>query len=484
MTKRELKNTSDTAEYALIRMPHIIRGSYFWEYFKDIISSREDPARLKKIIGDEGKEWMFGLMREQYQNNLQELEQKVFHPAIEDIMEGIERTYGRVNGEEITTRVIYQARKRNGHIIDGSLHGNQATKLINNLAPECEFGLDEIPKLVGQPSFPKLEKIVLSYIRKERKGGKETYEPEILCNALEIEFPRGHPSGIDRIILSLKVGEKLPMKTTSVIYGKRGEPIADVMRARIIIDSNACTDKGKPLDVVKRAYDIFYHLFPFFNKEILSLGKGERGYLPEKRKNGESGFLDSSRILSVLNVRRQLDPEFKKPEVKKILAGPDQIPPEEQDRRYQYLKGGFFFNGLGCKIDKSILKPELAEGYLPAIEIQVTTSNRHRTNEEYGQTCKETYTLFDMAKTMVEEEWTEEMFDTYSMLVKSNILGTRYNGPVPDGSEYSMIHKRAEAIWRVLVPKVKRFYNPDDKKSLYRRIQKELELSKNLKYYL
>lgn len=479
MRKQSPVSVSDEEiERALINMPHIVPRTYVADYIRRIVTARHDPELLKELVGEKADGLRLKATRDLYQRDLAELERRVLHPAVVDIVTGILQAYGPLNGESFTTRIVYQARRRNGRIVEGGFHGKQNDRLAEKLVQTVNFCLDRIPSLVRQPAFPDLDAVVLAHLRKEREG---TYEPEILNRALEIEFPRGHPSAVDRIIFSDKAGEKLPMKSTGTIYGTRGERIVDVLRARVLIDSDAFKERnGTP--GVRRAHEIFYSIFPFFTDEIRKLKPDEKGFPPAEKRR--AGFLDAWRTVYVMNVRRQLNPDFRPAESEKILRGLDRVPLQRRSGLYQYLKAGFIFHGGRCNFPPNVIRPEVAEGYLPAVEIQVTTSNRHRTNEQYGRTDKETYTLFDMAKTMVKEGWTGEMFETYRMLAESNILGTRYNGPIPEWSEYHLIRKRAEVIWNVLVPKVRKFYDPKNGDRLARAIQRELHQSKNLKYYL
>jgi|GEM_PF-5052098 len=463
-------NPMDPLKRITTNLTFAIDGNDLESYLHNIIKARDDPEQKTKLIGEKADGSRLRMLRSHCRHDLGAQQLNVLNPALESIVEGIHALYGG-SIASLTTQIAYQVRRKNGELIEHDLP-NMKHWLHDLLNRDYTFTHAALPLLIDPP-FKEFDAVILKKLEAEKAG---SFAPEILSRNLVFSFPKGHPSKLSRIIVSQKAGEKLPFKTTSVLHELRLDPIVDIFRMRVIVDNDAFKN---PAQAAARAYEIFYALFPFFTDDVgMPIAYG---FAPPK-KPLDQPFIDPSRLLLPINVRKTLHANFCPEEAKKILSR--DIPLLGRDALYQHLKAGFLFRGKACGFPPNVLHCSVEDSYIPAIEIQVTTSTAHKYNESYAKTTKETYTLYDMAKTMIQQSWDQNVFDTYLMLSEANIFGTLYDGPLPEASEFSRVRHKAEVIWNVVVPKLRRFHDEKNPERLSRAIQRELHESKNLKYYL
>lgn len=429
----------------LPKLPFVSPSSFGNKYLSKIFHNREDISSLVNEghflpMGDKVE-----FVRFNHLFTMADQEQKILWVALKDIVRGLQ-----LEGEKYEIAILYQVRTKTGKVLEGDEDPRFRVRTSRRL--------DTLPSLLAGAEMEPYDGDVLTRLNDEKAVA--SCKPEILARSLELRLLEPNVVNVHSIRLSLKAGEKLYKKMTESLFEQRREPIVDALRLRILVDSDAY--RGQKGAVVEQAHRIFYDLYPNITAELKERSQYDTGcILPQELmirgkpfRHTPILFTDRCSLLKPVNLRRQLDPEFRGEPGRRILFKFKDETPKFRDQ-YQFLKVGWMLRGSDLNLDSKIVDPAFIGSYSPALEVQVTTSDAHKANEaSSAQTTKSRYVLYDLAKTMV-SQWNQASYDVFSNLSKANPFGTMFEGEIPRESYFYLLHEQADAIWYDIVPKLK-----------------------------
>lgn len=423
-------------------------------------------------------------VRQSHRDSLHTMEQNVLLPMLDRALEKFtavpkdaeqsRRAYERLL-DQANVKASYQVRFPDGVVEDGSTNpelvvpigplteagrryfeariqedGTLEARVIRTMStPTLREWLRENPASMLDMAFFQATDAAVRGRALRNKRHRGNYDAEILSLSLRILFPQAHDSGVKYMDISVGQGEKKILKYLAAIYGVRQEPIVDMVRYRIVVDTHAFQN---PDEATQEARKIFHRFSPERG--------GDRLYIGENIKP--------------IRMREYLDPEGAARRAERLGSREKH---ENNETSFGHDKTGIQwtephrlrFYGVGDL------------HWLPGMEVQVTTSATLYESELHPRHTKAWYVNKDTIETMLDPNWTDAATDAMRLFHKVNPFGTLYDGriPSPEDPRANYFAERlhyATLIWEQVLPKLREV--PEDRRR--EAIEQELAVTKNL----